>query len=208
MKRLLFPLIALCLGIASAFAQQKVDAAKVKQQIAAVAANMKTMQCDFVQTKYLKMLNDKMVSRGRMYYQQSNKLRWEYVSPYTYTFVLNGSKVLLGRGNRNDVINVNQSKFFKEIARIMMNSVVGKCLMDTKDFKVSILGYPTEYVATLYPQQKQMRQMFQKIVLHFSKQKSMVSMVELVEKKGDKTIIELKNVRVNAPVNAKVFSIN
>lgn len=208
MKKLIVVLVALCLGISALSAQQKVDEVRVRQQIDAVASSMRTMQCDFVQTKYLKMLNDKMVSKGKMYYQQSNKLRWEYVSPYTYTFVLNGSKVLLGRGNRNDVINVNQSKFFKEIARIMMNSVVGKCLMDTKDFKVSILGYPTEYVATLYPQQKQMRQMFQKIVLHFSKQKSMVSMVELVEKKGDKTIIELKNVRVNAPVNAKVFSIN
>lgn len=208
MKKLIVILVALCLGFSALSAQQKVDEVRVRQQIDAVASSMRTMQCDFVQTKYLKMLNDKMVSKGKMYYQQSNKLRWEYVSPYTYTFVLNGSKVLLGRGNRNDVINVNQSKFFKEIARIMMNSVVGKCLMDTKDFKVSILGYPTEYVATLYPQQKQMRQMFQKIVLHFSKQKSMVSMVELVEKKGDKTIIELKNVRVNAPVNAKVFSIN
>ena len=101
MKRLLFPLIALCLGIASAFAQQKVDAAKVKQQIAAVAANMKTMQCDFVQTKYLKMLNDKMVSRGKMYYQQSNKLRWEYTSPYTYTFVLNGNNVRINKGKRS-----------------------------------------------------------------------------------------------------------
>ena len=208
MKKLIVILVALCLGFSALSAQQKVDEVRVRQQIDAVASSMRTMQCDFVQTKYLKMLNDKMVSKGKMYYQQSSKLRWEYVSPYTYTFVLNGSKVLLGRGNRNDVINVNQSKFFKEIARIMMNSVVGKCLMDTKDFKVSILGYPTEYVATLYPQQKQMRQMFQKIVLHFSKQKSMVSMVELVEKKGDKTIIELKNVRVNAPVNAKVFSIN
>lgn len=208
MKKLIVVLVALCLGFSTLSAQQKVDEVRVRQQIDAVASSMRTMQCDFVQTKYLKMLNDKMVSKGKMYYQQSNKLRWEYVSPYTYTFVLNGSKVLLGRGNRNDVINVNQSKFFKEIARIMMNSVVGKCLMDTKDFKVSIVGYPTEYVATLYPQQKQMRQMFQKIVLHFSKQKSMVSMVELVEKKGDKTIIELKNVRVNAPVNAKVFSIN
>ena len=208
MKKLIVVLVALCLGFSALSAQQKVDEVRVRQQIDAVASSMRTMQCDFVQTKYLKMLNDKMVSKGKMYYQQSNKLRWEYVSPYTYTFVLNGSKVLLGRGNRNDVINVNQSKFFKEIARIMMNSVVGKCLMDTKDFKVSIVGYPTEYVATLYPQQKQMRQMFQKIVLHFSKQKSMVSMVELVEKKGDKTIIELKNVRVNAPVNAKVFSIN
>lgn len=207
MKSFLVFLMALCLGLTSVSAQ-KVDEAKVIQQINAVASSMKTMQCEFVQTKYLKMLNDKMVSRGKMYYQQSDKLRWEYTSPYTYAFVLNGSKVLISKGKRNDVINVNQSKFFKEIARIMMNSVVGKCLTDKKDFKVSISGTTTEYVATLYPQQKQMQQMFQKIILHFNKAKSTVSKVELVEKKGDKTIIELKNVKTNATINGKIFSIN
>ena len=207
MKRVLFSLMALCLCLLNLSAQ-KIDEAKVKQQINAVASTMKTMQCDFVQTKYLKMLNDKMVSRGKMYYQQSNKLRWEYTSPYTYTFVLNGSKVLISKGKRSDVINVNQSKFFKEIARIMMNSVVGKCLTDSKDFKVSLAGSSAEYVATLYPQQKQMKQMFQKIILHFNKQKSTVFKVELIEKKGDRTIIELKNVKNNVPINAKVFGIN
>ena len=208
MKKAIMVLIALCLSFMTVSAQQKVDEAKVKQQINAVASGMKTMQCDFVQTKYLKMLNDKMVSKGKMYYQQTNKLRWEYTSPYTYTFVLNGSSVLLSKGNRNDVINVNQSKFFKEIARIMMNSVVGKSLVDSKDFKVSLTGSSTEYVATLIPQQKQMKQMFLKIVLHFNRQKSTVSMVELIEKKGDKTVIELKNVKVNTTVNAKVFDIH
>ena len=208
MKKAIMVLIALCLSFMTVSAQQKVDEAKVKQQINAVASGMKTMQCDFVQTKYLKMLNDKMVSKGKMYYQQTNKLRWEYTSPYTYTFVLNGSSVLLSKGNRNDVINVNQSKFFKEIARIMMNSVVGKSLVDSKDFKVSLTGISTEYVATLIPQQKQMKQMFLKIVLHFNRQKSTVSMVELIEKKGDKTVIELKNVKVNTTVNAKVFDIH
>ena len=188
-------------------AQQKVDQAQVIRQINSVASAMKSMQCDFVQTKQIKLLNDKMVSKGKMYYQQTNKLRWEYTSPYAYTFVLNGSKVLINKGNRSDVINVGQSKLFGEIARIMMNSVVGKCLTDTKDFKASITGTATEYVATLYPQQKQMKQMFQKVVLHFGRKQATVSKVELVEKKGDTTVIELKNVKTNASINASVFNI-
>ncbi len=193
---------------AVAFAAQTKEEQKIIQQINAVASSMKTMQCDFVQTKTIKMLNDKMVSKGKMYYQQSDKLRWEYTSPYTYTFVLNGSKVLISKGKRNDVINVEQSKFFKEIARIMMNSVVGKCLTDAKDFKTSIQTTTTEYIATLLPQQKQMKQMFQKIILHFNRQKSVVTTVELVEKNGDRTVIELKNIKTNSAINAKVFSIN
>ncbi len=207
MKKLSAFILALLVA-ATAFAAQTKEEQKIIQQINAVASSMKTMQCDFVQTKTIKMLNDKMVSKGKMYYQQSDKLRWEYTSPYTYTFVLNGSKVLIHKGNRSDVINVAQSKFFKEIARIMMNSVVGKCLTDTKDFQTSIQTTTTEYVATLLPQQKQMKQMFQKIILHFNRQKSVVTTVELVEKNGDRTVIELKNIKTNSAINAKVFSIN
>ena len=207
MKKLLLILVVFCIATTTVSAQA-VSEAKIRQQIEAAAASMKTMQCDFVQTKYLRMLNDKMVSRGKMYYQQSDKLRWEYTSPYAYAFVLNGSRVLISKGNRNDVINVNQSKFFKEIARIMMNSVVGKALNDKRDFKVSISSSTTEYIATLYPQQKQMQQMFQKIILHFNRQKAMVAKVELIEKRGDCTVIEMTNVKVNSPINAKVFTVN
>lgn len=207
MKKILLVLMAFTFSLPCAFAQQKLNEAKVVTQINAVASGMKSMQCDFVQTKFLKMLNDKMLSKGKMYYQQGNKLRWEYTSPYSYAFVLNGNQVLISKGKRNDVINVNQSKMFKEIARIMMNSVVGNCLNDKKDFNVKIVAVGSEYVATLLPQQRQMRQMFQKIVLHFNKAKSTVSKVELVEKKGDRTVIELRNVRTNVAISPSVFRV-
>lgn len=206
MKRLLIFMLSLCLVSASAVAQ-RINEAAVKSQINAAAARLRTMQCDFVQTKHMRMLNDKMVSRGRMYYVQPNKLRWEYTSPYTYTFVLNNSQVMMSRGKKNQVIDVNQSKVFKEITRIMMNSVVGKCLNDGKDFKTSIAGSSTEWIATLVPLKKNMKQMFKTIKIHFNKQRSMVSVVELLEKNGDRTVIELRNVRPNQSINGNLFTI-
>ena len=154
------------------------------------------------------MLNDKMVSHGKMYYRQSDKLRWEYTSPYAYIFILNGTKVLLKREKHDDIIDVRQNKIFKEIARIMMNSVVGKCFSDNKDFHVSIASSASDWITTLLPQHSNMKQMFQKIIIHFNKQRSMVSRVELYEKNGDRTVIDLKNVLTNTPVNAKLFAIN
>jgi outer membrane lipoprotein carrier protein len=179
----------------------------MRQQIQQVARTMKTMQCDFVQTKQLKLLNDQLVSKGRMYYQQSNKLRWEYVSPYTYTFILNDSQVLLKNSQRNDVIDVNQNRLFKEIARLMMNSVVGSSLTDDKDFHVALKAEGGEWVATLQPKSRDMRQLFQLIRLHFDKTRKVVTRVELVEKKGDTTTIDLKNVRTNEPIPAETFAV-
>lgn len=166
------------------------------------------MQCDFVQTKHLRILNDEYVSRGRMSYARPGKLRWEYTAPYTYTFVLNGSSVKLVGQGRTDVIDTNQSKVFKEITRIMMNSVVGKYIDNDRDFKTTLSETPTEWVATMVPQSKTLRQLFTQMVLHFDKQRALVSCVELTEKNGDRTVIELKNVRTNQPIDAKLFAVD
>ena len=71
-----------------------------------------------------------------MYYAQPGKLRWEYTSPYRYTFILNGQTVLLKNTKGNSKIDVNQSKMFKEITRIMMSSVLGTCVSNNRDFNV------------------------------------------------------------------------
>ena len=186
---------------------QSLNEAQIKQKINLTASAVKTMECDFVQTKHLKLLNDKLVSKGRMYYQKSDKLRWEYVTPYTYTFILNADKVLLKNQRRNDVIDVKQNKMFKEIARIMMNSVVGQCLTDDKAFKTTVTATSTAWIATLLPQRKDMKGMFQKIILHFNKQKGQVAQVELIEKNGDRTLIELKNTVVNRAIDGKLFDV-
>jgi outer membrane lipoprotein carrier protein len=205
MKRLLF-LILILSHIIPLSAQQLTEE-QIKQKVNQTASAMKTMQCDFVQTKHLKMLNNDFVSHGKMYYQQSNKLRWEYTSPYSYTFILNNDKVLLKNKQRNDLIDIKQNKLFREIVRIMMSSVVGNCLADDKNYKVSIATIGNEWVATLLPQRKDMKQMFQKLVLHFHAKKSVVNTVELYDKNGEKTIIELKNIRINETIHPHMFVI-
>ena len=201
-------ILLLAIGTVSHVPAQSINDQQVKHEISQVAAKMKSMECDFVQTKQLKMLNDKMVSKGRMYYQQGNKLRWEYESPYRYVFVLNDSKVVLMNSSRSDVIDVNQNKMFREIVRIMMNTVVGNCLTDEKDFKVGIDTSDLEYVATLFPLRKDLKQMFSKIVLHFNRQKKMITQVVLLEKNGDTTVIELKNVQSNVSIPNSMFTVN
>ena len=86
MKKFIVLLIfSLC--ISTQVSAQTLSETQIRQEINKVASQMKSMQCDFTQTKNLKMLNDKLVSKGKMYYQQSNKLRWEYVTPYAYIFL-------------------------------------------------------------------------------------------------------------------------
>lgn len=203
MKNLLLSLY-FCLTMSiSAFASADTD--KAIAEISGAAASVKTMQCRFEQTKKLKMLGDEMVSKGVMSCSQPNRLRWEYTAPYAYTFILDGNKVTLVKGERTDVIDVNANKMFREIARIMMDSVLGKCLTDKKNFKIEIRQEGGAYLATLIPQKKAMRQMFGKIVLRFDRAIAMVTAVELFENNGDTTFIQLLDIKKNQPVDESCF---
>lgn len=206
MKRL-FTTLFLVLSLIGGLAAQTINEQQIISEISKSTSSIKTMQCDFVQTKSLKMLGDKMVSKGKMYCSQPSQLRWEHTTPYTYTFVLNDNNVMLKSGSRSDVIDINQNKMFKEIARIMMNSVLGKLLTEKKDFSVTVKQNGKQYVATLTPLRKDLKQMFTHILLHYDIKEKMVKTVVLKEKNGDSTTIELTNIKKNSPINASVFEI-
>ena len=86
--------------------------------------------------------------------------------------------------------------------------MVGTCLTEKKDFSVSVADSDLTYTATLIPQKKEMKQMYTKIVLTFTKKTSMISRVVMYEKNGDNTEIVLKNVVTNKAVSPSYFAIN
>jgi outer membrane lipoprotein carrier protein len=201
---MLLALIALPVSADTLTPQQQQD---VIAKINKTASNIKSMSCSFVQTKYLSILNDKMVSKGQMYYKQSDKLRWEYTEPYKYLFIFNGTKVYVGNSSRKDVIDTNSNKVFKEVARIMMNTVTGKALSNSTDFSVDATADSKYYTITLVPKKKDLKQMFSKIVLNFTKSNTMISEVNIYEKNGDRSNIQLKNISNNGTVNESYFNI-
>lgn len=184
--------------------QQKQD---VITRINKAAAGLKSMNCNFTQTKYLSLLSDKMVSEGKMSYKQSNKLRWEYTSPYQYLFIFNGTKVYVGNKSRKDVIDTQTNKVFKEVARIMMSTVTGTTLSNSSDFSIDVADGGALWKVTLIPKKKEMRKMFTKIELSFNKSNLMIAEINIYEKNNDRTNIRLKNISTNATINESLFAI-
>ncbi|MBR0182113.1 MAG: outer membrane lipoprotein carrier protein LolA [Bacteroidaceae bacterium] len=204
MKRILAILLLLCTTVLYTHAQSRQLMLDV---IASTTAQTRDMECDFVQTKKIKLLNRSMVSRGHMSYRQPDKLRWEYTTPYTYVFVVNGSKVQILNNNRKDVIDVDRNRMFREIVNIMLGTVAGTSLGDRSSFRTTVTGTQTVYIATLVPQKKEMRQMYSNIILHFDPKAGVVSKIEMNEAKGDITTIELRNIHKNRNLNDARFSV-
>jgi outer membrane lipoprotein carrier protein len=90
----------------------------------------------------------------------------------------------------------------------MVSSVVGSCLTDDKTFKTTVTTSGAEWIATLVPVRKDIKQMFDKIILHFDKKRKVVTKIEMTERNGDKTTIVLQNIRTNENISANMFTVH
>ncbi len=195
-------------NMCAAFALAQTSTKNAIDEISKASGNISTLQADFTQTKKMKMLSNAMTSKGKMWCTQPNLLRWEYLTPNTSAFILNNGKVLLKGGKRNHTINVNRNRMLRELTRLMIPNGLGKCLSEKKDFQVSVETKNNQHILTLLPQSKELKQMFTQIILYYDHGQSVVTKVEMWEKNGDSTTIELSSININQTINESVYSIN
>ena len=177
---------------------------KMIEQVQEAAAGLVSIECDFRQVKHLSMLQSEMVSEGKMYYK-AGMLRWEYVAPYDYVFILSGGNAIIESSGKTEIIPVKSSRMFQQITGIMMDSVTGKCLSDGDDFSVSMHAGERCWIARLVPRKKELRQFFDCINLCIDTEERIVTSVEMIEKGGDRTVITMNNIKKNPDIDDSLF---
>lgn len=177
MKEILLSI--LCLLLSFPLSAQDVSQEKMIQEMASAARGIRTVRCNFKQTKHMKMLREGQVSEGRMFCQQPDKLLWEYLSP------------------RQESISTDGETWKGAMARMIMKLVAGQALTDSKAFQMTVKRMPDKYEAVLIPLRKDMKRLYTKLVLHYDLKQSTVTQVEMYEKNGDHTLIELYDIRIN-----------
>lgn len=181
---------------AATFAQQSAQDSII-EQIVAASSKMSSLKCDFVQTKYVSLLDEAMVSKGRMSFEQPSKLCWEYTSPASFAFQLDGSAISILRDGREESMEGNQSRMIRELAKFIMSSISGSSLTDSKMFQTSIEELSSDWAAVMVPKRSDLKRMWSRLVIHFDPVHKYASRIELFEASGDKTVIEFKNIKWN-----------
>ena len=164
------------------------DAQKAAAAINSANAGVKSLQADFMQVKEMAIVKEKMVSSGKMYYQDGS-LRWEYLKPSKSVYV-------------TDKDQMKSNRMFRSMAGLMAGSLTGINLNDPS-FKVTMYSPGKGYVAELVPLKREMKQMFTKIRLFFGAD-NRVRQVELEESQG-RTVITLSNVKYNVSLDPGLF---
>jgi outer membrane lipoprotein carrier protein len=202
-------LLALPLGAAKAETHDSphhVETEAVLQALKQAAADVRTVQSDFVQEKRLKAFSRGMRSEGRMYLEKPDKLRWEYLSPGKSGFAVNG-----GSARRWSEFEPESEPFALEddpLAKAVSQQLLAWAGVDlerlgTRFAMVAEQAEPP--VLRLTARDERLGDYLRELRIHFAPDLRSVTRVELHEPGGDATVLEFMNTRLNEPLPEGIF---
>lgn len=170
-----------------------------KNKFTEAANKTSSIKSDFTQEKNMSMLSEKLISKGKFEYKKEDKVRMEYLSPFKYLMIINGSKVYIRDGQKENTLSTSSNKIFKQVSGIMLDCVSGSMLTNP-DFKIKIFENKTDYLIEMIPVSKGIKDFFSKIHVIADKSDYGVNRVELIELSGDVTVMHFTNKQLNTNV--------
>ena len=180
---------------------------KIFSEIANSASRVETFSCDFLQEKYMSMLDNVLISRGRLYYKRHKRLRWEINHPSTSGFAVNGDQAKRWEGNsgQTQTFKVNRIPFIKVFTDQVFSWASADFKRLKKRYHIKVLSdNPIKLMLLpISPQEKKYLDNFQ---ISFAADASYVSAVEIHEPDDDFTRIHFLNTVINHPLNDSLFN--
>ncbi len=185
----------------------KEEAAPAMERITAVSEAIETLECSFSEEKKMTMLAQSSVSKGVMYYIRPDRIRWEYVEPVPYLFVVNGAETTVKANGRIERGNAPSVMVFREVGKLILGSVSGKKIVDETRFDAAYEASEANFRIVMTPKEKRMKQMMARIVFTFSLKDNYIRTIEMSNAAGDLTTITFVDKKVNKPVDEAVFKL-
>jgi outer membrane lipoprotein-sorting protein len=180
---------------------------RIFSEIASSASQVETFSCDFLQEKYMSMLDNVLISKGRLYFKRSNRLRWEINHPVTSGFAVNGDQAKRWEGDsgRTQTFKVNQVPFIKVFTEQVFLWARADFKQLKKRYHIQVLS-ETPIRLMLLPISLQEKKYLANLRISFATDASYVRTVEVHEPDGDFTRIQFLNTVINNPLNDSLFN--
>lgn len=171
---------------------------------------IETWEAEFVQTKEISLMANKIISEGHMYFKKPNLIYWRYTKGSNLLMVFNGHEAWLYYPN------LKEAERYKNIEGIMkmFPLAFGLELKDLKRYwDISLMPSPSDRIIALdlRPKGKDKRSPefipgFDKMTIWIEENRGAINKVQIFEPGGDNTIIEFKGIRLNEKLQDDLFT--
>lgn len=208
MKRLYYTLVLLIVLTSPLCAQmQKVkDLASIQQRIGQVAKDVKSIECDFIQTKHLEIFNEDIISKGQFYYRAEDKISLNYTSPMPYLMVINGERIKIVSDGKKNIMNLKSNKVMKEM-RLMLAGCMSGNLSEIKGYEMDFFEDKQFYLIKVKPTNKDIMAYITQFDIYMEKSDMSVSKLRISEAGSNYTDYRFSNKKFNTLNDDSKFSI-
>jgi len=183
------------------------DTSQITQKINKIAIDIITINSEFIQEKNITFLFEKIISKGILRYENPDKLRLEYTSPFEYLLIMNEGQLLINTGDSKTEYDLKSNKMFNQINDLIISSVQGEIVTNT-NYQSSFYESADTLLVKLYPKQEELNKYIKNIDLYIGKNDFTVSKLQITEPSDDYTLIKFVNKTTNEPLPDNSFSDN
>jgi outer membrane lipoprotein-sorting protein len=166
--------------------------------------SIQTVRADFLQKRHLPILKDPLVSEGRLFFDASGSVRWEYLSPLQSVMLQKGDKIQLFHFSEGTwKPDMTQSVEARRMVLAEMSQWFQGRFEESKSFSHDYLpGPPVRIVLT---PNEGINRFISRIEILLSEKPGIIERVEIVEPGESRTSIEFLNVAVNSSMPSGIF---
>jgi len=179
---------------------------EVLSRLRSKAATVRSISSNFVQEKHLSVFDDTLISSGRFLYGSPDRLRWEYLTPITDGFVLNGRTGIRwegATGTRREFL-LNSDPVMSIVATQLLAWAAFDLTKLESEYRIEV-ACPSPTTLRLTPKSEVARQVISQLIIEFTPGEDAVRMVELQQEGGDYTRIRFEGTIVNDPLADNLF---
>lgn len=187
--------------------QQELSSGEIKEfqeQVLSRARELKTLQADFDQQKKLEMINGEAQSKGKVYYQEPQWLKWEYSQPYLYSVLFRDGQLYIDDEGNKSIQPAGTNSLIEKLGKLVSGSLNGNLLQEAENLNVTYYRDGGSIFASVEPLDEKLSRLFREILLEFDQQ-YLIRSIQLNEDSGDFTLIQFTDVRINQPIDPLVF---
>jgi outer membrane lipoprotein-sorting protein len=168
------------------------------QSFQAAAAELVSIQADFVQEKHLPILKQPLISTGRFCFRRPNLFRWEYQNPIQSVMLMNPSGITRYVFSQGHFVKDDGVRL--EGVQVILQQMIGWLRGQFDNQSDFAIHCPQPDQIVLLPQQPAMAKMISRIELNLSSRAGVIDSVFIYEDQTAYTAIHFKQVNIDADV--------
>jgi outer membrane lipoprotein-sorting protein len=191
------------------------DLNSVLAKMNAHAGNFKTIQADLELETYQKIVDEKDLQKGHVYFRRSNKgleAAFNFVSPAPKQVVFDGKDITMCEPKIDQCTKHDVSKNKADVDAFLSLGFGARGDDLQKSYDVTLAGWETlEGIQTarleLVPHDEKMRQTYNKIILWLDPEKDVMLQQKFIEPSQDYRLTRYSNIKLNGNLPGDAFKL-